>query len=132
MKIIVDAMGGDNAPQAPVRGAVEAVREYGIQVTLVGRGDEILAQLKAVQEGQLEDWELEGAKSTLLNAYTSMGDSQSRLENFYLGQTATGQSDTPEELAEEVRRTTPERIFRAMETVRLDTVYFLKGKEAAE
>ena len=94
--------------------------------------DEILAQLKAVQEGQLEDWELEGAKSTLLNAYTSMGDSQSRLENFYLGQTATGQSDTPEELAEEVRRTTPERIFRAMETVRLDTVYFLKGKEAAE
>ena len=94
--------------------------------------DEILAQLKAVQEGQLEDWELEGAKSTLLNAYTSMGDSQSRLENFYLGQTATGQSDTPEELAEEVRRTTPERIFRAMETVRLDTVYFLKGKEDAE
>ena len=39
---------------------------------------------------------------------------------------------TPEELAEEVRRTTPERIFSAMETVRLDTVYFLKGKEAAE
>ena len=94
--------------------------------------DEILAQLKAVQEGCLEDWELEGAKSTLLNAYTSMGDSQSRLENFYLGQAATGQSDTPEELAEEVRRTTPERIFRAMETVRLDTVYFLKGKEDAE
>ena len=37
-----------------------------------------------------------------------------------------------EELAEEVRRTDPERIFRAMETVRLDTVYFLKGKEDAE
>ena len=94
--------------------------------------DEILAQLKAVQEGRLEDWELEGARSTLLNAYTSMGDSQSRLENFYLGQAATGQSDTPEELAAEVRQTAPERIFSAMETVRLDTVYFLKGKEAAE
>ena len=46
MKIIVDAMGGDNAPQAPVQGALWAVREYGIQVTLVGKGDEILDILK--------------------------------------------------------------------------------------
>ena len=30
MKIIVDAMGGDNAPQAPVMGAVQANREYGV------------------------------------------------------------------------------------------------------
>ena len=93
--------------------------------------DEILAQLSAVQRGELEDWELEGARSTLLNAYASMGDSQGKLENFYLGQAATGQSETPEELAEQVRNVTPERIFRAMETVQLDTVYFLQGKEEA-
>jgi len=92
--------------------------------------DEILAQLEAVRKGDLEDWELEGAKSTLLNAYTSMNDSQSKLENFYLGQIATGHSESPEELAEQVRSVTPERIFRAMESVQLDTVYFLKGKEA--
>ena len=94
--------------------------------------DEILAQLEAVRTGDLEDWELEGAKSTLLNAYASMGDSQGKLENFYLGQAATGQSETPEMLAQQVREITPERIFKAMETVTLDTVYFLKGKEAAE
>ena len=94
--------------------------------------DEILAQLAAVQNGQLEDWELEGARSTLLNAYASMGDSQGKLENFYLGQAATGQSETPEALAAQVRSVTPERIFEAMKTVKLDTVYFLRGKEAAE
>ena len=94
--------------------------------------DEILAQLEAVRKGELEDWELEGAKSTLLNAYASMGDSQGKLENFYLGQAATGQSETPEMLAQQVREVTPERIFEAMGTVTLDTVYFLKGKEAAE
>ena len=94
--------------------------------------DEILAQLEAVQKGDLEDWELEGAKSTLLNAYTSMGDSQGKLENFYLGQAATGQSETPGMLARQVRDMKPERIFRAMETVKLDTVYFLRGKEAVE
>ena len=67
--------------------------------------DEIMAQLAAVQAGRLEDWELEGARSTLLNAYASMGDSQGKLENFYLGQAATGQEDTPELLAEQVDRT---------------------------
>ena len=94
--------------------------------------DEILAQLAAVQQGDWEDWEIEGARATLLNAYASMGDSQGKLENFYLGQVATGHSETPEELAREVEQVTPERICRAMETVKLDTVYFLKGKEAAE
>ena len=94
--------------------------------------DEILAQLAAVQRGELEDWELEGARSTLLNAYASMGDSQGKLENFYLGQAATGQEETPEFLARQIRQVTPERIYDAMQTVSLDTVYFLKGKEAAE
>lgn len=94
--------------------------------------DEIAAQLEAVQSGKLEDWELQGARSTLINAYTSMGDSQSKLENFWLGQIATGRSETPEDLAQEVRDVTPERIFEAMGTVTLDTVYFLTGKEAAK
>lgn len=94
--------------------------------------DEILRQLEAVQKGELEDWELGGARSTLLNAYASMGDSQGKLENFYLGQAATGQSESPEDLAEALRDVTAERVFQAMETVQLDTVYFLKGKETAE
>lgn len=36
MKIIIDAMGGDNAPSQPVRGAVQAVREFGCHIMLVG------------------------------------------------------------------------------------------------
>ena len=46
MKIILDAMGGDNAPQAPVMGAVAAAKEFGSQITLVGRGEEILNVLR--------------------------------------------------------------------------------------
>ena len=46
MKIILDAMGGDNAPQAPVLGAIEAVKKYGAEIILVGRGQEILEVLK--------------------------------------------------------------------------------------
>ncbi|MDD5864317.1 MAG: phosphate acyltransferase PlsX [Firmicutes bacterium] len=46
LKIILDAMGGDNAPEAPVLGALEAVKDFGAEITLVGRGEEILAVLK--------------------------------------------------------------------------------------
>ena len=41
MKILIDAMGGDNAPQAPVLGAIEAAKLFGEQIVLVGREEEI-------------------------------------------------------------------------------------------
>jgi glycerol-3-phosphate acyltransferase PlsX len=45
MRIAVDAMGGDHAPLAAVEGAVEAVRELGVSVVLVGRRTDIEAAL---------------------------------------------------------------------------------------
>ncbi len=42
MKIIVDAMGGDYAPQEAVKGALKAVAEQDVEVILVGRGEVIL------------------------------------------------------------------------------------------
>ena len=46
MKIILDAMGGDLAPEAPVLGAVEAAKNYGMEITLVGRGEAILEVMR--------------------------------------------------------------------------------------
>lgn len=46
MKIILDAMGGDNAPKAPVLGAIEANKAFGAEITLVGKGEAILEVLK--------------------------------------------------------------------------------------
>lgn len=42
MKIILDAMGGDLAPEAPVLGAIEAAKAFGAEIVLVGRGEDIL------------------------------------------------------------------------------------------
>ena len=47
MRIILDAMGGDHAPLAPVMGAVEAAKLYNAQITLVGKGEDILDALKS-------------------------------------------------------------------------------------
>jgi len=46
VKIILDAMGGDHAPEAPVLGAFEAAKLYGAQITLVGRGEAILEVMR--------------------------------------------------------------------------------------
>ena len=46
MKIILDAMGGDLAPEAPVLGALAAAKDFGAQITLVGRGEAILEAMR--------------------------------------------------------------------------------------
>ena len=61
MRIFVDAMGGDFAPQAPVEGAVEALRRYpNIEITLAG-------DLKQV-EPLLKDCDDVRGRITLLDA----------------------------------------------------------------
>ena len=53
MKFILDAMGGDNAPVAVVKGAVQALRDLGGEIVLVGREEEVrrcLADLGAENE----------------------------------------------------------------------------------
>ena len=46
MKIILDAMGGDHAPEAPVLGAMQAAKDFGAQITLVGKGEQILEVMR--------------------------------------------------------------------------------------
>jgi len=45
MKIVLDAMGGDHAPPVAVEGGVWAAREYGIEVILVGREEDVQREL---------------------------------------------------------------------------------------
>ena len=46
MKIYVDAMGGDLAPEAPVKGALMAQEKYGVDIVLTGKTEEILKALQ--------------------------------------------------------------------------------------
>lgn len=45
MKIIVDAMGGDNAPAPQIEGSVRAAQELGVEIVLVGQEDVIYRHL---------------------------------------------------------------------------------------
>lgn len=53
MKIVVDAMGGDYAPEVPVQGAVDALKDnQEISIILVGKTEEIKAQLEKYEYDQ--------------------------------------------------------------------------------
>lgn len=53
MRVVVDAMGGDNAPREIVKGAVQAAREYSCEILLVGPTELIKKEL-AFATGQQE------------------------------------------------------------------------------
>ena len=46
MIILVDAMGGDNAPDAVIKGAVKAVREIDSKIMLIGDRNVINSKVK--------------------------------------------------------------------------------------
>ena len=53
MKIIVDAMGGDNAPLEIVRGALAAHKAYGVDILLTGRAEAVLQAIADCGEKDL-------------------------------------------------------------------------------
>ena len=55
MKIIIDAMGGDNAPQEIIKGALRAKHELGIDLILVGQEEAIRACLPAGEDVEIVD-----------------------------------------------------------------------------
>ena len=89
----------------------------------------IEAQLEAIRQGEWEEWELQGARSSLLSGLRSIEDSAWALEDFVISKAVVGSSETISELMEGIETVTGERIQEAAKAVRPDTVYFLKGKE---
>ncbi|MDR0446580.1 MAG: phosphate acyltransferase PlsX [Oscillospiraceae bacterium] len=53
MKIIIDAMGGDLAPDAAVEGALKAQDTLGVEILLVGRAEEILRSVQKLGKSSL-------------------------------------------------------------------------------
>ena len=53
MKIILDAMGGDNAPLAPVDGAIQAAEKLGVEVVLTGSTEAVQSALEQLGRKEL-------------------------------------------------------------------------------
>ena len=55
MKILLDAMGGDNAPDANIKGAVQAINKVKAEVVLIGKEDVIRSKVKEFYGKELEE-----------------------------------------------------------------------------
>lgn len=55
MKILLDAMGGDNAPDANIKGAVQAINKVKAEVVLVGKEEVIKSKIKEFYGKEIEE-----------------------------------------------------------------------------
>jgi predicted Zn-dependent peptidase len=90
--------------------------------------NEILTQLCHCREGKIEPWELDAAKRSVVSAALTMLDSQSNLEDFWLGQ-AILPGDDPVVRVSRYESVTMEQVVEAAQKITPHTFYFLKGKE---
>ena len=94
--------------------------------------DAILAQLKAVQNGEFTDDEFDSAINSLTNSYKSVSDSISALESWYMPRIFRGETDTPETRLTQIASVTKDDVKRAAGRICPDLIFFLRGstKEA--
>ena len=90
---------------------------------------EILKQLKNIQKGKISANEFDAAKKSLVNLYTETTDSASAIERYYFLRGEFKVKDTIEEAIEKISETSLEDVIRVAGKLKLDTVYFLCGKE---
>ena len=55
MNILLDAMGGDNAPDANIKGAIKAITQIKADVTLIGKEEIIRAKVKEFTVKEIEE-----------------------------------------------------------------------------
>ena len=90
--------------------------------------EEILRQLKAMQEGNITAQELKAAKEALLSSLRGTHDSPGSIEGFYATSALSGLGLTPAQYMEAIYAVTADQVVRAACQVKLHTTYFLKGE----
>lgn len=90
---------------------------------------EILAQLSAMAAGDFTEEEQQAALLSLKNSYSSVYETDSAVEGYYLAQLLNGTGYTPERQKELIQAVTREDIVEAAKRARLDAVYLLTNEE---
>lgn len=90
---------------------------------------EVENQLQKCCQGEITPEELESAKQAMLSQLRGIHDSASSIEGYYGSNALTGLTMTPAEYYRAVEQVSVEDIAQAAKTLKLHTVYFLKGVE---
>lgn len=88
---------------------------------------EILRQLQLCAEGEITEPELAAAKSAIISSLRATPDSPGSLEGYYATAYLSGMAMDIDEYIAAVEAVTADDAARCAKTIRLHTVYFLKG-----
>ena len=69
MKIVVDAMGGDNAPEEIIKGTMQAVEELNVEVIIVGKESLIKDNIDKYGKNHSNKIEIINAAEIITNDY---------------------------------------------------------------
>ena len=89
----------------------------------------IKEQIENMKKGDFTEEEIENIKKGIISSITSMDDEQDTLIIYYLGQELSGTNVDLEQYKEKIKNVTKGQIENIAKTVKLNTIYFLKGKE---
>ena len=90
-------------------------------------GLEVMASIDALKSGDFTDEELDNAIISLTNGYSSIPDSITALEAWYIPRIFRGDSETVEERIAKIKKVTREDITAVAAKINADVVYFLRG-----
>lgn len=88
---------------------------------------QILALLEECQKGQISPEELVAAKQALISQLQGVHDSPGSIEGYYMTGVLSGMNMTPEQYMQAVEKVTAEQVSQVARTLKMHTVYFLKG-----
>ena len=89
--------------------------------------NEILAQLKDLQEGKVSELEYVSSINAIVNSLKSCRDDQFAMQSFMLSEKVSETDRDLDEVIEKIQNVTLEDAVLASAKIKLDTVYFLKG-----
>lgn len=89
--------------------------------------NEILAQLRELQEGRVSELEYVSSINAIVNSLKSCRDDQFAMQSFWLSEKVSGLERELDFVIEKIKNVSLEDAVSASAKIKLDTVYFLKG-----
>ena len=91
--------------------------------------DEILNQLRLVQNGEFEENVFASSKKNILNSLNSSYDSLGALDGWYCSNIFLDDIKSPEEIGKIINDLTLDEVITAAKGIKLNTVFMLLGRE---
>ncbi|MBE7047949.1 MAG: insulinase family protein [Ruminococcaceae bacterium] len=90
---------------------------------------EILAQLTAMKEGDITDYEFDVSVKSIINSLRSMQDSAGYLADYYLGQAVSGTLISLEEQCRLISCVTKDEVIAVANVIQPEMVYVMRGEQ---